>query len=382
MTKQIYISPGFIDNAAIDQLYSAMEMPWAIQGALMADGHKGYSLPIGGVVATDGMLVPAWVGYDIGCGMCAIPTSFPADMVEIYQDDLFEAIYNEVPVGTARSQIPEKFTPSVRPTEWFLKMYAEKDGCLQLGTLGSGNHFIEIGVDETEGVWVVVHSGSRNVGHRTATRYMKIASGSNKAKEGHYGLPANSHDGDDYRRDMMACQHFALVNRKVIMRRVETAIAKVLGMKNGGFQWSNLINRNHNHAELVNADDVAIYGDSQIWVHRKGATHAEKGMKGVIPGNMEDGAFIVEGLGSADSMNSSSHGAGRKMSRKQAKANIDLEWVQKRMAMKGIRARVTASTIDEAQEAYKNIFDVMQIQVDEGLVRVLTHIDPIVNVKG
>lgn len=369
LNKPYKIYADYVESGAIDQFVSAMEQDYVVQGALMPDVHSGYSLPIGAVVACKGVIVPAYVGYDIGCGMCAVPTSFDKEEVIVNSKAIFDEIYRKVPVGFAHHAKGPKFEnvqllcgSSMTPV---VDGLLNKGAMNQLGTLGGGNHFIEIGYDENDRVWIIVHSGSRNLGHSVATHYMKLASGSGKAKEGHYGLDFTSNDGLDYVLDMTFCLKFALANREYILDSVGGAVSRFVS---GDLRYDGLINRNHNHAE---------YKDG-LWIHRKGATHAEKGMMGVIPGNMRDGSFIVEGLGNPDSLYSSSHGAGRVMGRSAAKKNLDMDTFKE--DMKGITARIEDSTLDESAGAYKNIFDVMDMQKD--LVAVKHHIKPLINIKG
>lgn len=366
LNKPHKIFADYIEHEALEQFRSAMEQPFAVKGALMPDAHAGYSLPIGAVVATEGVIVPAWVGYDIGCGMCAIATCFDVDEVKANAEKVFNEIYARVPVG---------FNHMIHDAVWqeqsdatpIAKTIFDKNGLKQLGTLGGGNHFIEIGYDHDDLVWIIIHSGSRNVGHSIATHYMKLASGTNKAKEGHYGFDVESDNGKDYIKDLKFCQQFALENRKQMIFKVEKALQQYVD----GFVLDvTLINRNHNHAEEKNG----------LWIHRKGATHAEEGMMGVIPGNMRDGSFIVQGKGNPDSLYSSSHGAGRVLGRRQAKETLAFDEFEATMKNAGVVARVQTSTLDEAPMAYKNIFEVMDFQKD--LVDVVRHVKPILNIKG
>lgn len=378
MSKPIKIFSDSIEGKALSQFHDAMKMDFAVQGALMPDAHAGYALPIGAVVATNGVVVPSWVGYDIGCGMCAVRTSFKKEDIKQFSKEIFDQIYRDIPTG---------FNHNKSETEWvgermdYTAVVHEiiRGGALkQLGTLGSGNHFIEIGTDEQDRIWIVIHSGSRNVGHKIATHYMKLASNSDKAKEWHYGLDVNSQGGKDYITDLAFGLAFALQNRIEMIMRIEKAIRRYA---TGGLMLDTLINRNHNHAEqraVRDENDVAT--SERVWIHRKGATHAEDGMLGVIPGNMRDGSFIVRGKGNPDSLFSSSHGAGRALSRTEAKAKLNMEEFAATMAEKGIQARVTEGTLDEAPDAYKNVFEVMALQTD--LVEVLHHIVPLINIKG
>ncbi|MBN1956881.1 MAG: RtcB family protein [Desulfuromonadales bacterium] len=353
-----------IEPLALEQFYSALSQEYSVRGALMPDAHVGYSLPIGAVIATNGVILPAWVGYDIGCGMCAVPTSFAPDAIRNNAEGIFSGIYRSIPVGFNHNQKPSAWDCSQLPRTGFLDALFRKNGLNQLGSLGSGNHFIEIGADEEQRLWIIIHSGSRNLGHATATHYMKLAAGG-KAREGHFGFSTHSKEGKDYIKDLAFCLEFALANRYEIIRRV---VRDIQHYCSGEADWKQLINRNHNHTEEKDG----------LWIHRKGATHAEKGMLGVIPGNMRDGSFIVKGKGNKEALWSSSHGAGRVMGRKAAKRQIKLK--QFSDSMVGIVAKVDRQTLDEAPFAYKNIDEVMRLQKD--LVTVLHRVRPIINIKG
>ncbi len=239
-----------------------------------------------------------------------------------------------------------------------------------LGSLGSGNHFIEIGADEYDRVWVVIHSGSRGVGHAIATHYMRLANPEGKVKDGHWGFNVNSQNGKDYIQDLNWALDYALANRQEMMQRVIACIGEAINAPSWEFyvDRSEMINRNHNHAIERNG----------FWIHRKGATEAEKDMLGVIPGCMRDGSFIVRGKGNPDYLFSSSHGAGRVLGRKQAKEELCLSHFKRQMD--GITAKVEQSTIDESPSAYKNIHEVIALQSDS--IEVLAHIKPIINIKG
>lgn len=363
-----------IEGAALSQFYDAMKLDCVVQGALMPDAHAGYALPIGAVVATEGMIFPSWVGYDVGCGVCAAPTTFKREDIEANKKAIFDQIYRDVPTGFSHNKTTEGWDYQ-RPYSDFVRNEIVRPGSpgKQIGTLGGGNHFIEIGHDEMDRIWIVIHSGSRNVGHKIATHYMKLASGDGKAREGHYGIYVDSQAGQNYIYDLAFGLQFALDNRMTMICRIEHAIKHALKQVNAFYHFGNveydlLINRNHNHAELR--------GD--LWIHRKGATHAEEGMMGVIPGNMRDGSFIVQGKGNPDSLYSSSHGAGRVLSRSKAKEILSMEGFKS--SMSGIQARVDSGTLDESPMAYKSIFDVMTMQSD--LVEVRHHVKPIINIKG
>lgn len=363
--KPAKIYAEHLEATALEQFRSAMEQDFAIKGALMPDAHTGYSLPIGGVIATDGVIVPAWIGFDIGCGLCAIPMDTDVDAVRKNAKAIFDNIYRDVPTGFAHNQHPAEGVELPGEYTGVVKAQLDAGALRQIGSLGSGNHFIEIGADEGGTVWIILHSGSRNIGHKVCSHYMKAACGEDKPKEGHFGLRVDSDLGRGYLSDMNFCLEFALANRLEIASRVAAIISRYAG---GAADWDGLINRNHNHATLRDG----------LWIHRKGATHAEEGMMGVIPGNMRDGSFIVRGKGNPDALWSSSHGAGRVMGRKQAERELSLSDFEATMA--GITAKVGQSTLDEAPLAYKSIFDVMAQQSD--LVEVVAHVRPIINIKA
>ncbi len=367
--KPTTIFAEVIEDGALTQFVDVMNHPAMTRGALMPDVHQGYTMPIGGVVESKGMVFPSFVGYDLGCGVCALPLNVHLSDVNHKSHRIYEMIKRNIPVGFKKhsSPVPSLGFDLGECTDVMKDIYNQKQGDLQLGTLGGGNHFIEIGVDDDNQVWVIIHSGSRGVGHGCATHYMKKASPTGKASEGCYGFDVEYQDGVDYIKDMFFCLEYALKNREIMLSLVIDSIRQ-LGIECSG-DWGRLINRNHNHATST---------DGVHWIHRKGATHAEKGMMGVIPGNMRDGSFIVRGLGNPDSLCSSSHGAGRVLGRRKAKETLDIE--EFKMEMEGIVANVDTGTLDESPMAYKDIFEVMRLQ--EGLVETITHVKPILNVKG
>lgn len=368
--KPYKIYAEVLESGAIDQFVNCMSLPDVVQGALMPDAHTGYVMPIGAVVATEGTIYPSFVGYDIGCGMSATKLNIGGDVLRAYAKQIYTAIQGEVPVGFSKNtneQITEaatwQGTLDVKHSEMIKDFVGYGPMCL--GTLGGGNHFIEIGEDEAGMGWIIIHSGSRSVGQKIAEHYMKIAADGGKAEEAH-ALGTNTIEGVRYIADMEYGLQFALKNRQLMTHRVIRAISGVIGRR---VTSSEFINRNHNHAELRDG----------LWIHRKGATHAEEGMMGVIPGNMRDGCFIVRGLGNPDSLYSSSHGAGRVLSRRKAKEQITLEQFEE--SMKGVwAATVGQGTIDESPFAYKDIFKVMELQED--LVEIVHYVKPTINVKG
>ena len=351
-----------IEEGALDQFYEALDQPHTVKAALMPDAHLGYTLPIGCAIATEGYIFPSYVGYDIGCGMSAMKFDQSAFASFSSCRDLYDRIKERIPVGFKYNDRDQNIGPlleEISSTDELKSRFLD-NGLRQVGTLGGGNHFIELGYDEDDYLWVVIHSGSRGLGHKTAGRYMRMASPDGKCREGHYGLDVTSKEGMDYIKDMNFCLEFAYENRFLMMKKIRSIL--------GDPDVLTTINRHHNHAELVDG----------LWVHRKGATHADEGLMGVIPGNMRDGSFVVRGKGNSDSLSSSSHGAGRVLGRKKAKKTLDIKEFSD--TMDGIVANVSEDTLDESPMAYKDIFEVMELQKD--LVDVVTHIKPILNVKG
>lgn len=370
MDKKFSIYSENIEGKALSQFFDAMKQDFVVCGALMPDAHAGYTLPIGAVVATKGKILPSWVGYDIGCGVLAVKTTFKKQAVQNKSKAIFDRIYRDIPTGFGHHGKSRQWVlgESLDRSD-FLQGFLDRRGMSDLWTLGSGNHFIEIAFDEDDAVWIVIHSGSRGLGHGIGTHYMKVASGTDKPMEGHFALDEDSEMGRNYITDMAFCLAYALENRRGMAALAENALSKEVC--NGKILWDTLVNRNHNHAEKR---------EDGLWIHRKGATHAEDGMMGVIPGSMRDGSFIVRGKGNAASLCSSSHGAGRVMGRAQAKKTLDMKTFKDEMLERGIQARIEDATLDESAGAYKNVFEVMELQ--KNLVEVVCHLKPMINIKG
>ncbi|MGL5014476.1 MAG: RtcB family protein [Bacteroidales bacterium] len=357
------------------QMAESMKQPFALKGVLMPDAHAGYSLPIGGVVLTQDHIVPAWVGYDIGCGMRGIRTNIiKDDLTKKRLEAVKELVLKLVPMGQNKhhnrnaheikyEKLNEMFTDVGK------KLFYSR-GWGQLGTLGGGNHFIEIGYDEENWVWICVHSGSRGLGHGLADHYMKTAAKINGVfkgnVEGAFALKKGTTAFDDYVQDMKAALIWSEYNRMLMTDAVMKALGTVFNDKIIAKQ------------AIDNIHNTAIDVGNNEFLHRKGATAANVAELGIIPGNMRDGFFVVEGLGNSESLNSASHGAGRVMSRGEAKKNIDFDIFQKQM--EHVVTNVSLSTIDEAPAAYKNIFEVMDSQKD--CVKILHHVKPLLNLKG
>lgn len=364
--KEYYNFCENIESGALEQFFSCLDQPYVVKGAIMADAHKGYSLNIGGVIATKGWIVPAYVGYDIGCGLCAVKTNLHKDQIMDMdlRKKIHKAIHKAIPVGT-KAHAKSQHVDLKGASKQALKILQKRKGSYQMGTLGGGNHFLEVGYDEEGAVWVVIHSGSRGTGHGIASHYMALASGTPTPEEGHFALDVESQDGKDYIQDMNFALGYALANRKEMMSDALSVLAIEVGTL---VTREIFINRNHNHAELKDG----------LWIHRKGATHAEEGMLGVIPANMGTGSFIVEGKGHEGSLNSSSHGAGRVLGRFKAKKQLKLEDFERQM--EGIVASVSKATLDESPMAYKDIHEVMRQQTE--LVETIAWVKPLISVKG
>lgn len=357
-----------IDGKALAQMEDAMSNDWAIRGALMPDVHAGYTLPIGAVVEAT-KIVPAWVGYDIGCGVGCMITNIDKSEITHFLEDIKEKIFDVIPVGFGTHESDGDYSAFYNRLSDQGKVIMNKRSKGQLGTLGGGNHFIEVGFDNKDRVTITVHSGSRGLGHGLATYYMDLAKKSTGGSklEDHNPLDPDTPLGNDYLSDALVAQDYALENRQSILCKVLDIISNFLGRSN--VKVVEFINRNHNHVEAT---------ENNTYIHRKGATHADKGMLGVIPGNMRDGCFVVKGKGNPAFLNSSSHGAGRVLSRKKAKENFSMEEFEEQM--KHIVGTVSLKTLDEAPDAYKSIFEVMDMQKDS--VEIINYLKPMINIKG
>lgn len=381
--KKIYNYGLNVDKKTMEQFKDCYLKNFVVAAALMPDAHLGYAAPIGAVLKTKKFVVPAWVGFDIGCGLIAVKISGKnlVSKVAENRDRIYNEIAKKVPMGAGHynkeNQISEKTKKDFRkildrfegkPCNKDIKNYLETGAMKHLGTLGGGNHFIELGCDESEGeLWLIIHSGSRGVGHSVAKKYMIKASGSKDKKEYEktFPLDKDSEIGKEYLNVLEFGLDYALLNRLEISYKVLEILKKII---NENLKYEIWVNKNHNHA---------VY-EKGYFIHRKGATPAKKNERGIIPGNMRDGSFLVVGKGNAKFLNSSSHGAGRSMSRKNAKKKYTLE--QFAESMKGIRGNVSNKTLDELPMAYKNIFKVMEAQKDS--VKIIKHIKPIINWKG
>ncbi|MFA5355272.1 MAG: RtcB family protein [Candidatus Paceibacterota bacterium] len=368
---------GDIEQGALNQGLNLANLPFAFKHiAIMPDAHQGYGMPIGGVLATRRAVIPNAVGVDIGCGMCAVRT----DLTDISQETLkkiMERIREAVPVGFKHHAEPQE-NDFYLPGQ-FGPIIAQEEGNIdyQIGTLGGGNHFIEIQKGSDGNFWIMIHSGSRNLGKKVADFYNKIAVKLNEQwhssvpKQWELAfLPMDTPEYKGYLQDMQICVDFALANRKLMMDRI-TAIFYTETL----CDFESMINIAHNYAKMENH-----FGEN-VLVHRKGATSAKVGQIGIIPGSQGTKSYVVEGMGNPESFQSCSHGAGRCMGRKDATRRLDLKTEIKRLDDQGIIHGIrNIDDLDEAAGAYKDIAVVMENQKD--LVKILVELKPVAVIKG
>ena len=348
--------------------------------ALMPDCHVGYGMPIGGVAACRDAVIPNAVGVDIGCGMCAVQTGFPADEITRRQiAECLDRVRQGIPLGEGHGhKQPQQWDRFEELPAW-LDARTRERAFRNLGTLGGGNHFIEMQAGDDGRLWLMLHSGSRNLGYRIAEHHHKTAV--NRCSRHGVALPSNdlayldteSEAGQAYLREMNLALDYALENRTRMMKIFKEAVRHTCA----GVPFLRAINIHHNYAA-----EEEHFGE-RVWVHRKGATSAKAGEEGIIPGSMGTSSYIVTGKGHADSFSSCSHGAGRTMGRMAASRSLDKAACDK--AMEGIvfsgwhplrgRGRKGRGMLDlsEAPQAYKNIEDVIEAELDL--------IDPVVKLR-
>jgi tRNA-splicing ligase RtcB len=379
-----------IEDGAMEQAKNLSNLPFVFKHiAVMPDSHKGYGMPIGGVIATENVVIPNAVGVDIGCGMCAVKTPWTTDDISI---DVIKKIMGEIrkqiPVGFGhhKAEQDQDLMPqlyNVMPESYKGRAIAieeYRNALTQLGTLGGGNHFIEIQKDANGSIWIMIHSGSRNIGLKVAKYYNDVAISLNE--QWHSGipkkwelafLPLNDDFGQAYLKEMQYCVDFALANRKLMMNRIADIFDDTVKWKK--VDKNNIINIAHNYAKMEN------HFGKNVMVHRKGATLAREDTIGIIPGSQGSKSYIVKGKGNLDSFTSCSHGAGRKMGRKEAQRQLNLADEQKMLDDKGIVHSVRGTKdLDEAPGAYKDIDVVMKNQED--LVEIVTELSPLAVIKG
>ncbi len=371
------------DEQTMTQAKNLANLPFAFKHiCLLPDAHAGYGMPIGGVLAAENAIVPNAVGVDIGCGMCAVKTNMPVEQFSRKSlNEILDKIRSLIPSGFNHQK--EKQDKNLMPQGFHIDemvvVQQEYNAALtQLGTLGGGNHFIEIQKDEQDIVWIMIHSGSRNIGLKVAEHYNSIAKKINallntpvNPKADLAFLPVETKEAQLYFSEMEYCTAFALANRKLMMQRIQQVFSDFIHT----ITFGQIINIAHNYAVWEE------HFGKMVVVHRKGATSAKAGETGIIPGSQGTKSYIVEGLGNPESFMSCSHGAGRVMSRNQAIKNLNLEEEIQKLNTKGIIHSISSrKDLDEASSAYKSIDDVMRSQSD--LVKIKYELSPLAVIKG
>ena len=390
------------EDGAVQQAVNLAHHPALVHHvALMPDAHQGYGMPIGGVVAAKGAVIPAAVGVDIGCGMIATETDVPAEAFaemsfrRAFQEKLKERIPVGEGVSHAVTQNWEGFEEYTAHNGMRSSLWPSKLDRMNLGTLGGGNHFIELqkstaldGSGDPEGgakVWLMIHSGSRNLGKRIEEHYHRIAA---KMCERFHSplpdkdlafLPIEEQAGHDYFTDMLFALRYAKENRRRMMEAMKETLAEFVP----GVNFIRTIDIHHNYAAFEEH-----FGE-KVCVHRKGATSAKLDEIGIIPGSMGTASYIVRGLGNPESFMSCSHGAGRRMSRIAASTTLTVEECDKAMdgivcerwhKYKGFGKAKGKLDLSEAPQAYKDIEDVIASELD--LVEPLVRLVPLASLKG
>lgn len=385
-----------IEEQAKEQLYNVADLPFIYSHiAVMPDVHFGIGATVGSVIPTKGAIIPAAVGVDIGCGMCAIRTNVEANWLPDNLKKIRSTIEAAVPHGNgaggswSRSDSTKGSFVALRRFQGTmaddLESIEEKypvigkygtNPVMQLGSLGGGNHFIEICLDEDDKVWIMLHSGSRGIGNRIGRHFIQLAK---EDMERHFiHLPdknlAYVVEGSEIFKDYVLAvdwaQDYAFANRQVMLYNIQIAL-----QKRTGWDWTaekEAINCHHNYIAREN------HGGNNVWVTRKGAVRARKDDLGIIPGSMGAKSFIVRGKGNAASFHSCSHGAGRVMSRTEAKRRFTISDHVK--ATSGVECKKGADVLDETPGAYKDIDAVMAAQSD--LVDIVHTLKQVVCVKG
>ena len=373
-----------VEASAMAQIENLTTLPFLYHHlAIMPDVHTGMGMPIGGVLACVDAVIPNAVGVDIGCGMCAVKTNIRADKLRttVVREVIMRGIRQRIPLGMSHHS--EAQDASLMPQGFDIdKLHVVRQqyssALHQLGTLGGGNHFIELQRDEDGWVWIMLHSGSRNLGYKVGEYYNRVAMNLNALWHSSVSpdiklpfLPLRTPEFKAYWSEMQYCVEFALCNRRLMMDRIQEVIHQALP----NVEFEPMINIAHNYAAWEEH-----YGKSVI-VHRKGATFAGKGTLGIIPGSQGSASYIVEGLGNPRSFCSCSHGAGRKLSRTAAIKNLNMKDEIDRLNNLGIIHGIrTQSDMQEATGAYKDIDTVMSNQKD--LVSIKTKLLPIAVIKG
>ena len=373
-----------VEESAMQQIENLCTLPFLYHHlAIMPDVHAGMGMPIGGVLACVDAVIPNAVGVDIGCGMCAVKTNWRVEDIsaDVLRKQIMRGIRERIPLGMDhhKERQDESYLPQGHDIDKLTVVKAQYISAQrQVGTLGGGNHFIELQRDEQGMLWIMIHSGSRNLGKQVGDHYNKLAVMLNERWHSMVKpelrlafLPLRTQEFNDYWAEMQYCVEFALCNRRLMMERIQEVIADALP----GIEFEPMINIAHNYAAWEHH-----YGKNVI-VHRKGATLAREGIVGIIPGSQGTASYIVEGLGNPDSFNSCSHGAGRLMSRTAAVKTLSLEDEVKKLNDQGIVHAIRSQRdLEEAAGAYKDIEQVINNELD--LVKILTRLLPIAVIKG
>lgn len=373
-----------IDQDTLQQAKNLANLPFLFHHvAIMPDAHVGYGMPIGGVAATQGVIIPNAVGVDIGCGVAAVRTSLPGlEKPELKR--ILQGIRQSIPLGFAHHKKPRRddlmpeFGPGRAEKELPIVAREYESGRLQLGTLGGGNHFIELQLGDDGHLWIMIHSGSRNIGYQVAHHYNRLAANYNKAHGALVPekwqldyLQLDSEPGRRYLAEMTCCVRFAAANRRAMMEQA----MEIVGEIDPSATFSPILDVAHNYAA-----GESHFG-REVMVHRKGATRAPAGGLGIVPGSQGSASYIVRGLGNPESFASCSHGAGRRLGRKQAQRELDLKAEVARLEQLGILHAIRGRRdLEEAAGAYKDIVTVMGNQSD--LIEIVTRLRPLAVVKG
>jgi tRNA-splicing ligase RtcB len=381
----LFAPPATIEPEALKQIENTASMPFVFKHvAVMPDCHYGKGATIGTVLATKGSIIPAAVGVDIGCGMVAVRTSLTRD--DITDPAAVRAgIERRIPMsaGNNNRSLTESASRRVKELESLATRdynAIDRNWRLQLGTLGGGNHFIELATDESNKVWATLHSGSRGIGNKIGNLHIRRAKAIAKTLRIHLPdsdlayLTEGSGEFDEYVRDVLWAQNFARLNRDEMMDRVMLELSRCIhgdGSHVAGLEVQR-INCHHNFTQLEEH-----FGE-RIWVTRKGAIEARRGMWAMIPGSMGTRSYIVTGLEHPMAFRSAPHGAGRRLSRTAARKQYTMSDLDN--AMRGIEFRRSSMLLDEIPWAYKNIDEVMAHAKE--LVEIKHVLKQFVNVKG
>lgn len=366
-----------IEEGALKQAKNLANLPFLFKWvAIMPDSHQGYGMPIGGVIAAKDVIIPNAVGVDIGCGMCAVKTNYE-EIDSVTLKNIMGKIRELVPVGFNHHKSKKDWKGFDSAPDVQIIQQELNSSRYQLGTLGGGNHFIEIQKGGDSKIWIMIHSGSRNFGLKIAKAYHEKAL--NLCRRLKKDLPdkelsflsIGTREADEYFDAMGFALEFSKQNRFEMISAVEQAFKKYVS----DIQFDNPINIHHNYAAWEKH-----FGQNVI-VHRKGATSAREGELGIIPGSQGTKSYIVKGKGNTESFMSCSHGAGRKLGRNQARRELDLDMEKKRLNDLGIIHSIrNKSDLDEASGAYKDINTVMANQKD--LVDIVLELSPLAVIKG